>query len=136
MLYVKKATLAKESTGNVLLQLLEMRLDNVIFRLGFAPSIAAARQVINHRHVLINNRLVTIASYGCKPTDKITISINKNKGKNSSVIPTTNKYSVVPPHLFVEAEPLTGTVKSVVDRQHLGVALNERLIVEFYSRKV
>ncbi len=132
LIYVKTATKAKESTGDVLLQLLEMRLDNVLFRLGFAPSIASARQAINHRHVSVNNRPITIASYACKPTDQISISSKKYKSKAS----TEKQQNITPPHLLVEAEPLTGTVKSMVDRQHVGVALNERLIVEFYSRKV
>ena len=139
--YVKKAAKSRNSTGDVLLQLLEMRLDNILFRLGFTPSIASARQLINHKHVLVNNSPITIASYQCKPTDKISVIttqkslINFNSTKNNSnILLRTNKSQ--PPHLTLETEPFTGKVLSIVDRQHVGIVLNERLIIEFYSRKV
>jgi len=70
--YVRIARKAKGSTGQVLLQLLEMRLDNILFRLGMASTIPAARQLVNHRHILVNGRIVDIPSYRCKPRDIIT----------------------------------------------------------------
>nr|QFS20330.1 ribosomal protein S4 [Saprosma merrillii] len=84
--YVRIAGKAKGSTGQVLLQLLEMRLDNILFRLGMASTIPAARQLVNHRHILVNGRIVDIPSYRCKPRDIITATdkqksralINKN----------------------------------------------------------
>ncbi|KAL3648525.1 40S ribosomal protein S4 [Castilleja foliolosa] len=72
--YVRIAGKAKGSTGQVLLQLLEMRLDNILFRLGMASTIPAARQLVNHRHVLVNGRIVDIPSYRCKPRDNLSDS--------------------------------------------------------------
>lgn len=132
--YVKKAAKSQNSTGDVLLQLLEMRLDNVLFRLGFAPSIAAARQAINHKHISVNNKPITIASYQCKPTDQISIITNS---KSHALLNWKQNESVkIPPHLSLDYNSLTGKVLSIIDRQHVGVVLNERLIIEFYSRKV
>ena len=71
--YVKKAKKSKESTGQVLLQLLEMRLDNIVFRLGMSPTIMAARQLVNHGHICVNTKKVDIASYNCKPKDVISV---------------------------------------------------------------
>ena len=78
--YVKIAKKVQGSTGIVLLQILEMRLDNTIFRLGLAPTIPASRQLINHQHILVNNQIVSICSYQCKPGDIITV-----KNKESSI---------------------------------------------------
>lgn len=72
--YVRQAKKLKESTGQVLLQLLEMRLDNIVFRLNMAPTISAARQLISHGHIHVNNKKVNIASYMCKPKDVISVS--------------------------------------------------------------
>ena len=74
--YVREARRRKGSTGEILLQLLEMRLDNIVFRLGFAPTIAAARQLISHGHVVINQQRVTIPSYVCKLNDSISVQVN------------------------------------------------------------
>ena len=71
MNYIRQAKRIKGATGNILLQLLEMRLDNVIFRLGMAPTIAAARQIVTHKHILINSSCVSIPSYQCQPGDVI-----------------------------------------------------------------
>lgn len=71
--YVRIARRAKGSTGQVLLQLLEMRLDNILFRLGMAPTIPGARQLVNHGHIRVNDHMVDIPSYPCKPQDVITI---------------------------------------------------------------
>nr|YP_010388688.1 ribosomal protein S4 [Leontynka pallida]UPQ43855.1 ribosomal protein S4 [Leontynka pallida] len=81
--YVRKAKKFKESTGQVLLQLLEMRLDNIVFRLNMAPTIAAARQLITHRHILVNNKIVNIPSYACKPKDVIAVN---NKQKSLKIV--------------------------------------------------
>jgi small subunit ribosomal protein S4 len=106
--YVKESRRAKGSTGELLLQLLEMRLDNVVFRLGLAPTIAAARQLILHGHILLNNQKTTIPS----------------------------KTTALPPHLSLNRESMTGSVLGTVDRRAIGLQLNELLVVEFYSRKV
>ena len=75
--YVHIAGKAKRSTGQVLLQLLEMRLDNILFRLGMASTIPGARQLVNHRHILVNGRIVDIPSFRCKPRDIITTKDNQ-----------------------------------------------------------
>jgi small subunit ribosomal protein S4 len=79
--YVRKAKKIKEATGQVLLQLLEMRFDNIVFRLNMAPTIAAARQLISHGHIRINNKKVNIPSYMCKPKDVISVAMKKNSLK-------------------------------------------------------
>jgi small subunit ribosomal protein S4 len=79
--YVRKAKKSKESTGQVLLQSLEMRLDNIIFRLNMAPTIVAARQLINHGHIRVNDKKVTIPSYSCKPKDVISVSMKSTSLK-------------------------------------------------------
>lgn len=76
--YVRKAKKIKEATGQVLLQFIEMRLDNIVFRLNMAPTIVAARQLISHRHILVNNKKVNIPSYLCQPQDVISVT-NKEK---------------------------------------------------------
>jgi small subunit ribosomal protein S4 len=79
--YVRQAKKMKESTGQVLLQLLEMRLDNIVFRLNMAPTIAAARQLISHGHIHVNNKKVNIASYMCKPKEVISVSMKQSSLK-------------------------------------------------------
>ena len=79
--YVRKAKRMKESTGQVLLQLLEMRLDNVVFRLNMAPTIVAARQIISHGHIRVNNKKVNVASYMCKPKDVISVAMKQSSLK-------------------------------------------------------
>ena len=75
MNYIKQAKL-KGATGTILLQLLEMRLDNLVFRLGLAPTIAAARQLVSHGHITVNGLPVSIASYQCQPGDKLSVKDN------------------------------------------------------------
>lgn len=79
--YVRKAKRSKESTGQVLLQLLEMRLDNIVFRLNMAPTIVAARQLINHGHIRVNNKKVNIPSYMCKQQDVISVAMKSSSLK-------------------------------------------------------
>lgn len=79
--YVRKAKKIKEATGQVLLQLLEMRLDNIVFRLNMAPTIVAARQLINHGHICVNSKKVDIASYMCKPKDVISVGMKQKSLK-------------------------------------------------------
>lgn len=79
--YVRKAKRMKESTGQVLLQLLEMRLDNVVFRLNMAPTIGAARQMISHGHICVNQKKVNVASYMCKPKDVISVATKQTSLK-------------------------------------------------------
>lgn len=136
MNYVKKAKAMKGPTGELLLGLLEMRLDNVVFRLGLVPTIAAARQCISHGHILVNQKKVDIASYQCQPKDVISI---KDKKESRKVITNFIKdlpKGKIPPHLSLNEEFLVGTVNQKVDAQWVGLQVNELLIVEYYSRKI
>lgn len=124
----------KGSTGLLILQLSEMRLDNIIFRLGFASTIPESRQLINHGHFLINNKPVDIPSFQCKTGDSITIE-NKNKINVWRERITDSSSLNVPTFLEFDKEKLTGLVKSIVSRNEIGLNVNELLIVEYYSRK-
>jgi small subunit ribosomal protein S4 len=132
--YVRLAKKIKGSTGEILLQLLEMRLDNIIFRLGFAPTIVAARQYITHGHFLVNNKKINIPSYQCQMNDVISISLKKKSKDLISGQFNTNL--LVPPHLTIDKETKIGKVVGLVNRQFIGLELNELLIIEYYSRKV
>lgn len=133
--YVKKARRATGSTGQVLLQMLEMRLDNTIFRLGMAPTIPGARQLVNHGHVTVNDRVVDIASYQCRPGDVVGI---KNREKSREMVKANLQYpglANVPSHLELDKEKLVGKVNSVIDREWVALQVNELLVVEYYSRQ-
>jgi small subunit ribosomal protein S4 len=133
--YVKKARRATGSTGQVLLQMLEMRLDNTIFRLGMAPTIPGARQLVNHGHVTVNGRVVDIASYQCRPGDLVGI---KNREKSREMVKANLQYpglANVPSHLELDKEKLLGKVNSVIDREWVALQVNELLVVEYYSRQ-
>nr|BBB06388.1 ribosomal protein subunit 4 [Trachycystis microphylla] len=133
--YVRIARKAKGSTGEVLLQLLEMRLDNIIFRLGMAPTIPGARQLVNHRHILVNDRIVDIPSYRCKPQDFITI---KDRQKSQTIISKNidfyQKYKI-PNHLTYNSLNKKGLVNQILDRESIDLKINELLVVEYYSRQ-
>nr|WNH14532.1 ribosomal protein S4 [Fissidens monguillonii] len=133
--YVRIARKAKGSTGQVLLQLLEMRLDNIIFRLGMAPTIPGARQLVNHRHILVNNYIVNIPSYRCKPQDFITI---KDRQKSQAMIMKNVNFSQkykVPNHLTFNSLEKKGLVNQILDQESIGLKINELLVVEYYSRQ-
>lgn len=134
--YVRKARKMKGSTGEVLIQLLEMRFDNIVFRLGFAPTIAAARQAITHGHFLVNDKRINIPSYQCQPNDKIGIVARKSSQELIKNFLQTSISIPSSPHLTVDKENLIGIINSTVNRQFVGIELNELLVVEYYSRKV
>nr|BBB22102.1 ribosomal protein S4 [Fissidens takayukii] len=133
--YVRIARKAKGSTGQVLLQLLEMRLDNIIFRLGMASTIPGARQLVNHRHILVNDYIVNIPSYRCKPQDFITV---KDREKSQAMIiknvNLSQKYKV-PNHLTFNFLEKKGIVNQILDQESIGLKINELLVVEYYSRQ-
>lgn len=133
--YVRQARRMKGSTGQVLLQLLEMRLDSIVFRLGMAPTIPAARQLINHGHIKVNNKRVSIASYGCQPGETISIV---EKGGSKELVKRYLEFpslANIPSHLNLDKDNLVGTVVGVVERDWVALKLNELLVVEYYSRK-
>lgn len=133
--YVKEARRLPGATGSNLLQLLEMRLENIVFRLGFASSIPSARQFVNHGHILVNGKRVNIPSFACQPGDVITV---KQKSQaNSFLNDNLNvlNISALPGHLEIEKDKYLGKVTSVISREDVGLNINELFIVEYYSRK-
>jgi small subunit ribosomal protein S4 len=133
--YVRKARRAAGSTGQVLLQTLEMRLDNTIFRLGMAPTIPAARQLVSHGHVTVNGHRVNIPSYQCRPGELIGI---RNTEKSRELVKANLQYpglANVPSHLELDKAQLTAKVNSVIEREWVALQINELLVVEFYSRQ-
>lgn len=133
--YVRRARRATGSTGLVLLQLLEMRLDNTVFRLGMAPTIPGARQLVNHRHIMVNGRLVDIASYSCRPGDVITVRDRDSSRELVKVNLQSPGLANLPSHLEFDKQTLTGKVNSVVEREWVALQINELLVVEYYSRQ-
>lgn len=134
--YVKRARRKKGSSGKVLLTLLEMRLDNIIFRLGLAPTIIGARQLITHGHILVNNKSVNIPSFSCQPKDTIkvknTVTSKKLVNFNLSLFDS----NIIPQHLLFNKELLEAKVVSIVNRKSISLVINELLVVEYYSRKL
>jgi small subunit ribosomal protein S4 len=133
--YVRKARRATGSTGQTLLQLLEMRLDNTVFRLGMAGTIPAARQLVNHGHVTVNGRIVDIASYQCRPGDIIT---TRNNDRSRALVKANMEFpglANLPSHLEFDKNTLIGKVNSVVEREWVALQINELLVVEYYSRQ-
>jgi small subunit ribosomal protein S4 len=131
--YVKEARRLKGATGILLLQLLEMRLDNIVYRLGLAPTIPSARQLVTHGHLLLNGKNVNIPSFQCKPKDIISVS------RNSTTLITdnlkTSNSHFLPFHLNLDKKNLIGKINSLIFREDLILNINDLLVVEFYSRK-
>jgi len=112
-----------------------MRLDTICFSLGFAPTIAAARQLVNHGHIRVNNKVVSIPSFQCQINDLIGVkpkSTSKNVIENN--LKTTN-FVDPPTHLTLDKSKLEGIVKNYCDRSELLLELNELLVIEYYSRR-
>lgn len=132
--YYKKASKQKGATGEGLLKLLERRLDNVVYRMGFASTRAEARQLVSHRCVLVNGKIVNIPSYQVSPGDTVEI---KEKSKAQTRIQAAlelAKQRVQPQWIEVDVTKLLGTFKSVPERSDLPPEYNENLIVELYSK--
>ena len=132
--YYKKADKAKGMTGENLMVLLERRLDNVIFRLGFARTRREARQVVGHKHVLVNGKCVNIPSYSISVGDVIEIKEKARGMQRYKDIVEVTGGRLVPEWLDADLEGLKGTVKELPSREVIDVPVNEMLIVEFYSK--
>lgn len=132
--YFEKASKQKGVTGTNLLQLLERRLDNVVYKLGFAPSIKAARQMVKHRHFVVNDGIVDIPSYLLDPGDVISI---KEKSKKLDIIHNSLRRSKenAYPWLSVDKAQLKGSFMQLPEREEMALSnVNEQLIVELYSK--
>ena len=133
--YIKEARRRKGVTGLILLQLLEMRLDSICFNLGFAPTIANARQLVTHRHIEVNGQIVNIPSFQCRINDRITI---KPKTSSRNLIENNLKRFDLferPQFLEFDSKKLQGKIISYCDRNDLLLELNELLVIEYYSRR-
>jgi small subunit ribosomal protein S4 len=132
--YYKKAAAQKGSTGENLLQLLECRLDNVVYRMGFGSTRAEARQLVGHKSVMVNDQLVNIPSYQVKSGDKITIREKAKKQLRIQNAMEIAKQMGRVEWVEVDEKSLSGTFKSVPERSELLPDINENLVVELYSK--
>ena len=132
--YYVKADQMKGMTGTNLMTMLESRLDNVVFRMGFARTRKEARQIVDHKFVLVNGKQVNIPSYLVKTGDVIEIKEkNKSLQRMKDIVEVTGG-RLVPDWLDVDAEKLQGTVKELPSREQIDVPVDEMLIVELYSK--
>ncbi len=132
--YYKKADKKKGMTGENLMIMLESRLDNVVFRMGFARTRKEARQVVDHKMFLVNGKSVNIPSYSVKAGDVIEVrEKSKNLQRFKEIIDVTGG-RIVPDWLDVDADNLQGTVKEMPTRDQIDVPVDEMLIVELYSK--
>lgn len=132
--YFKKATRLKGSTGENLLKLLERRLDNVAYRMGFGSTRAEARQLVSHRGVMVNSKVVNIPSYLVSPGD--IVMVREGARKQLRIQSAMTLAQTRPPCDWLEMDPanFTGTFKNAPDRDRLPPDINEQLIVELYSK--
>ena len=132
--YYAKAKQQEGMTGENLMIILESRLDNVVFRMGFARTRKEARQIVDHKHVLVNGKCVNIPSYLVKAGDVVEIR-EKNKGDNHyKLVLETTAGRLVPAWLESDHENLKGEIKTLPTREEIDVPVNEMLIVELYSK--
>jgi len=132
--YFKKAAQTKGSTGENLLKLLECRLDNVVWRMGFGTTRSEARQLVSHKAIVVNDQIVNIASYQVKAGDKISI---REKAKKQTRI--QDSLAIAEQHGFpewveVDLKGMAGTFKAIPERSELPAEINESLVVELYSK--
>jgi small subunit ribosomal protein S4 len=132
--YFEMASRKKGVTGETLLQLLERRLDNVTYRLGFGATRSESRQLVRHNHFLVNGKRVNIPSYIIKPGDVITVRERSKKIKRIQEAMETVERRGTPAWLEMDPKEFKGTVKAVPSREDISAQIQEQLIVEFYSR--
>ncbi len=132
--YYKKASGQKGATGENLLRLLEQRLDNIVYRMGFGSTRAEARQLVGHKAILVNGKIVNIPSYSVQPGDVISI---REKAKNQQRIKDAlelRKQREIEEWISVDEKAMEGTFKSIPERSELPTEIQENLIVELYSK--
>jgi small subunit ribosomal protein S4 len=130
--YVEKATRKAGPTGEILLQLLEARLDNLVYRMGFAPTIAAARQLVGHGHILVDGYKVDIASYAVRPGEKVEIAPKSQK--MTLITEATKNWIDALAYIKRDKKEFSAVFAEVPAREAIPVSVNERMIVEYYSR--
>jgi small subunit ribosomal protein S4 len=132
--YFGMADRSRGVTGETLLQLLERRLDNIVYRLGFATSRAEARQLVRHGHFRVNDHKVDVPSYLVKPGDIVTVRERSHKVTRIQEALELAQRRGVPEWLDVQADTFTGVVKALPVRADLTMPINEKLVVELYSK--
>jgi small subunit ribosomal protein S4 len=132
--YYYRAARRPGATGAILLQYLERRLDNVVFRMGFAATRAEARQLVSHKGINVNGKLVNVPSYQCEAGDLIEVRESaKTQGRITSALQIAQQVGL-PEWVQVDEKKLSGTFKSVPDREEILPDINENLVVELYSK--
>jgi small subunit ribosomal protein S4 len=121
-------------TGENLLRSLELRLDNVVYRMGFAPSRAAARQLVGHGHFAVNGVPTNISSYQLKPGDRLEVREIRHSREPFKTAKETLKNHQAPPWLSIDGTTLSGSIVTPPSRDQMPLDLNEQLVVEYYSR--
>lgn len=131
--YVEKAFKSKDLPGEALIQMLESRLDNMVYRMGFAPSIRAARQMVNHGHFLVNGKKVNVPSYQLSVGDEVVL---REKSRNTNIFKETfeNNSLNVLPYIHKDIESFKATFSRKPLREEIPIVINDNLIVEFYSK--
>ena len=132
--HFKRASRVTGATGERLLQELELRIDNVVYRMGFAISRAQARQLVNHGHFLLNGRKHTIPSARLRAGDKV--EVREKSRSLTAIVSALDRADAMgrPEWIQVQPEEFSGTVATLPDRDHIDATVNEQLVVEFYSR--
>jgi len=132
--YYKSADLKKGATGINLLNLLETRLDNVVYRMGYASTRAEARQLVSHKSILVNDKITNIASYQVRVGD--TVKVREKSKKQQRIIDSlamTEQYGF-PAWVEINSKEMSGVLNALPDRSELGADINEQLVVELYSK--
>ena len=132
--YFKIAAKSPTVTGEKLIQLLEGRLDNVVYRMGFASSRAQARQLVSHAHITVNDRKVNLASYQVEPGDTISV---REKSRQMHILHANMEASIqrgLPPWVVGEPEKLTGKLLRLPTKEEVALPVQEKLVIELYSR--
>ncbi len=132
--FFAEAVRRKGVTGTILLQMLELRLDNVVYRMGFTNTRFASRQMVGHGHVSVNGKRVNISSYLCKPGDVVAVRAAVRSQQLANRFLDLTQGVVVPDWVTVDRDQITGTVNRAPEREEIEVFVNEQLVVELYSR--
>lgn len=132
--FFAEAVRRKGVTGTILLQMLESRLDNVVYRLGFTNTRFASRQMVGHGHITVNGKSVNVSSYLVKPGDVVAVKNTPRSQQLANRFLDLTQGAVVPDWLTVDRDKLSGTVSRLPEREEIDVFCNEQLVVELYSR--
>jgi small subunit ribosomal protein S4 len=132
--YFETALRKRGVTGETLLQMLETRLDNVVYRLGFANTRSAARQLVSHGHVLVNNRKVNVSSYNLRAGDLVTVKDRPSSRRLATRNLELTQIHTVPDWLVLDKDQFQGKIVRIPSREEIAPIVNEQLVVELYSR--